>query len=247
MSLFVIADLHLSLSENKSMEVFGCRWQAYVQKLESAWRAAVTDYDTVVIPGDISWGMSMEEARADLAFVNALPGKKILGKGNHDYWWQTQKKLTEFCAENGFSTLSFLYNNAIETQRHIVCGSRGWWNDEKTCPAEADYQKIIAREVQRLQLSLDAGAKRCAETGKPPLVFLHFPPVFRTGICPEIVELLHRYQIRHVWFGHIHGQYDLPPSYIYEGITFTIVSADYLNFSPLRIEDSPQIPNVDTF
>lgn len=238
MSVFVISDLHLSLSENKSMEVFGFRWQNYVKKLHTAWCQTVGADDTVVIPGDISWSMATEDAQKDLAFLDSLPGKKIIGKGNHDYWWQTQKKLKAFCEEKHLTTLSFLYNNAYCAEGEILCGSRGWWNDEKIADADADYAKIVNREAARLQLSLEAGKKLAEQNGhgeKKPLVFLHFPPFFREIECESITSVLHRYGVERVWYGHIHGQYDLEPAVDHDGITYTLVSADYLNFIPIRI------------
>lgn len=234
MNLYVIADLHLSLSENKSMEVFGSRWNDYISKLERAWNATVTPDDTVIIPGDISWGMTPQEALEDFTFLDRLPGRKILGKGNHDYWWQTVTKLTDFCAQNGLSTLSFLYNNAYFEQNALICGSRGWWNEERLGPSDTEYAKIVNREAARLTLSLEAGMRLRHDA--EPLVFLHFPPVFRGSVCTEITDILHRFGVRRVWFGHIHSQYDLPPVFVHEDIEYTLVSADYLNFRPLPVD-----------
>ena len=151
MSLFTIADLHLSTldSTNKSMEVFGKRWTDYMRRLEQSWRRLVTDEDTVVIPGDISWALSLEEAESDLLFIDSLPGKKILGKGNHDFWWSTMRKHKTIFDSLGIKTISFLYNNAYEEENFIIAGTRGWYNDEDAAnaPDNADFHKLTNREM----------------------------------------------------------------------------------------------------
>ena len=150
MSVFAIADLHLSLTTNKPMDVFGAGWQDYVARLEEAWRDAIGPEDTVLIPGDISWGISMEEALADLTFLDQLPGMKILSKGNHDYWWGTNKKVEDFMAEHGLHTMKVLKNNGFVVENVLVAGTRGWLLPENPESKEAD-QKIYVREVGRLE------------------------------------------------------------------------------------------------
>lgn len=241
MSLFVIADLHLSTNAetNKSMEVFGRRWQGYVEKIEKSWKAVVGPDDTVIIPGDISWAMNTDEARSDLLFLNSLPGRKIISKGNHDFWWTTVTKMRNFFNDNAIDTVDFLYNNAHEYDEAIICGSRGWFNDESfqnTVGGTAvDYGKIVSREVIRLSMSLECGIKLRGDTEKELLVFLHFPPIFGDFICREIVDVLHKYGVRRCYYGHIHGNYYIPRSFDFEGIEFIIASSDHLNFSPLPI------------
>ncbi|MBR7185165.1 MAG: metallophosphoesterase [Clostridia bacterium] len=238
MSLYVLADLHLSGTVNKSMEVFGPRWSGYTEKIQKNWSAVVTDEDTVVLPGDISWGMTLDEAEIDLRFIDSLPGRKLLGKGNHDFWWSTATKMRTFFAEKHLSTLDILYNNAHRLSDCIVCGTRGWFNDEKqqNTAFPTDYAKIVNREVQRLQISLDAAEALRAETPElPVLVFLHFPPVWGSFVCREIVELLQERQIRKCYFGHIHGAYNAPRCTTYEGIDMILCSADYLKFAPMPI------------
>ena len=158
MSVFTIADLHLSLnaSTNKSMDVFGRRWQGYTEKLEKNWRAVVTDDDTVILPGDISWALSTEEAVADFAFLHSLPGKKLVGKGNHDFWWQTMRKLTAFTEAHHFDSISFLFNNAFPVENLIVTGTRGWFYDSScdNIPPDTDFKKITEREAGRLALKI---------------------------------------------------------------------------------------------
>lgn len=243
MSLFVLSDTHLSISDNKPMDIFGARWTGYTDKLQKRWNSVVDPEDTVVIAGDISWAMSHTGALADLKFLEQLNGKKIIGRGNHDYWWTSLTKLHKFCAENGLNSLSFLYNNAFCVEDFIICGSRGWYIDEanKKMPEEADYGKIVAREAIRLELSLNEAVKlrnaKLAEDGvmREILVFLHFPPDFRGYVCAEIVEVLKRFGIRRCYYGHIHGVYDIPRSTETDGIRYTITSADYLDFIPMLI------------
>lgn len=202
-----------------------------MEKLESGWISTVGIDDTVVIAGDVSWAMTLNEAREDLYFLESLPGLKILGRGNHDYWWDTIKKMTAFINDNNFRTIKFLYNNSYLVGNIAVCGSRGWFNDQKTAPDDSDYKKIVLREAGRIELSLESAKK----TGGEPVVFLHFPPVYKNYTCNEIIDVLHKYNIRRCYFGHIHTMYDLPPSFEYEGIDFIVTSADYLNFTPLYV------------
>ena len=243
MSVFVISDLHLSLNSrtNKSMEVFGRRWQDYVNKLEKSWRAVVSEDDTVVIPGDISWGMTVDEAEEDFRFLDRLPGHKLIGKGNHDFWWQTMKKLTAFKETVGLSTINFLYNNAFLSENLIICGTRGWFYDP-TCdniPKETDFQKIVLREQTRLRMSLNAAASLQREHPEAEIIpFLHFPAIFGGRACEEISSVLSEFPVTRCYYGHIHGSYDIPPSTEENGITHTIVSADYLNFTPLLIRQN---------
>ncbi len=238
MSLFVIADTHLSGKVNKSMEKFGARWTGYTEKLKKNWEALVTDEDTVIIPGDISWGLNFEEACEDLAWLDSLPGQKLLGKGNHDFWWATMSKMQTFFAENEWDTLRVLYNNAYVVEDFIVCGTRGWFNDEKqqVVVGTVDYAKIVNREVGRLRLSLEQ-AKKLQDPAHPRqiLVFLHFPPVFGGFECREIIDVLHEYGIRRCFYGHIHSTYRIPASTEYEGIRLTLCSSDFLNFIPMLI------------
>lgn len=233
MSLFVIADTHLSETTEKPMDIFGYRWNGWTEKLCRNWTETVGNNDTVVVAGDISWAMMLEEAVEDFRLLNSLPGTKLIGKGNHDYWWNTQKKTEAFFTENGFTTLKLLFNNAYETENTVICGCRGWYVDEKSSPENADYDKIVAREAGRLKLSLKYAEK--FDSTKKRIVFFHFPPVFGDFICNELIEVLHEYGVTECYYGHIHGRYDIPPVTEYEGITFGIVSADYLDFKPLKI------------
>lgn len=224
MSLFAIADLHLSLGVDKPMDVFP-GWAGYVEKLEKNWRENVRPEDTVVVAGDISWGLDISEAKEDFAFLDQLPGTKILLKGNHDLWFSTKTKVEKFFAENGFSTLKILFNNAYEYGDRAICGTRGWMND----PIE---KKVLLRECGRLRMSLEEGKK----FGKEPLVFLHYPPVFGGGECYEILDVLLEYRIKQVYYGHIHGYSSgYAINGIRNGIDFRLISCDFVQFNPVKI------------
>lgn len=239
MSLFVIADLHLSSDGKKSMEVFGARWTDYMNKLRRNWSAVVGAEDTVIVPGDISWALKLEDAREDLLFLDSLPGKKLIGKGNHDFWWSTATKMRALMAEHGITTIDFLYNNAHICEDFLVCGTRGWFVEENMqhTVGDTDYMKIVNREVIRLRISLEE-AKRLREIdgrALPISVFLHFPPVWNGFVCREIVDLLHEYEVKTCYFGHIHGAYYMPRLTEFEGIEFVLCAADALHFSPMPI------------
>lgn len=228
MSVFAIADLHLSLNTDKSMEVFR-GWENYVEKIKSNWNKVVADDDTVVIAGDVSWGMSMEQSLADLKFVNELPGKKIIIKGNHDYWWQTKAKMERFLLENNLDTIKILHNNCYVADGICICGTRGWIYDG----SESFDKKIIDREAGRLSLSIEEGRK----TGLPIACFLHYPPVYVNETCEEIIDVLKNSGINYCYYGHIHGA---GSSYaykgVYEGVKMTLIAADFLNFTPLKVQ-----------
>lgn len=225
MSLYTISDLHLSLSADKPMDVF-YGWNNYMERLESNWRRIVTDDDTVVIPGDVSWALKLEDAEKDLLFLDSLPGKKILIKGNHDLWWSTMKKLTEFFEKIGIKTVTPIFNAATVVENRAVCGSRGWFveNGEQN-------KKIILREAGRLEMSIIEAEK----TGYEPLVFLHYPPVYLDIVCEEIVEVLKKHNITEVYHGHIHGSGLHRAVKSHNGIGFKLVSCDCIDFTPYKI------------
>lgn len=239
MAIYSIADLHLSGAVNKSMDVFGRRWQGYVEKLTARWRALVEEDDTVVVPGDVSWAATLEEALPDFQLLDTLPGKKLIGKGNHDFWWQSMAKMNRFLEERSLNSIRFLYNNAYAAENKILCGSRGWYVEERLQQKERnapDYSRIVAREAGRLELSLREAEALRTETGAEEiLVFFHFPPVFGGFVCREILDVLKRHGVARCFYGHIHGMYQIPPRAEFEGVDMTILSADYLDFTPLRI------------
>ena len=238
MALYVMADLHLDIKSNqKSMDVFGNRWSDYVFKIEKNWRHLITDNDTVIIPGDICWALNLDDAIYDLKWIDSLPGKKILLKGNHDFWWTTLSKMNRSFCENCITTIGILNNNAIEVENYIICGSRGWFTDSsmQTASQNVDYSKIINRELIRLKMSLECANKLRDTTNKEILTFLHFPPIWGDFKCDGIIELLKQYEIKRCFFGHIHSCYTVPSHFEEQGIDFNLISADFLDFVPLFI------------
>lgn len=229
MALFAIADTHLSLSTNKSMNVFS-GWDDYVERLERHWREIVTDDDTVVIAGDISWGMNLKQAQKDFAFLHSLPGKKLIFKGNHDYWWTTRRQMDLFFEQNGFDSLRIVHNDAVTVEdRYAVCGTRGWFFD-----AEEDADKLVLlREAGRLRTSI----KAAKETGLTPVVFLHYPPRYADQICPEILAVLEEEEMTHCFYGHVHSNgIRLAVQGEVEGIHYRLISADALQFCPILVQ-----------
>lgn len=223
MALYVIGDTHLSLSSNKPMDVFGGNWEGYVDKLRAGF-AQVLPEDTVVLCGDLSWAMSLEEGAADFAFLDALPGRKLLLKGNHDYWWTTAAKMSRFFQENGFTTLNILHNNCYAYGDYALCGTRGWFYEE------SGDQKVFLRELIRLEASLKAAGER------RKLCFLHYPPCYQGYACAEIMDLLERYQVERCYYGHLHGgSHRLAVEGRYGAVEYHLTSADYLGFRPQKI------------
>ncbi len=232
--LFALSDTHLSFTTDKPMNIFGANWDNHAQKIQENWIKTVGPDDTVVLSGDLSWGIDLEDAKKDLLFIDSLPGKKVILKGNHDYWWCTQKKMTEFFAQNNINTISVLYNNAIVCEDKILCGTRGWINE---FGVKTEDERIIKREAQRLELSLKEGKKlKEMYPDKEMIVFMHYPAVFGGFINYDIVDLLYKYDIQRVYYGHLHNvrQSQLDQQYI--GIKLFLTSCDYLDFIPLAIE-----------
>ena len=228
MALYAIGDTHLSFGTDKPMDVFGGGWTGYVERLRRGFET-VSPEDTVVLCGDLSWGMSLEEAREDFAFHNALPGQKVILKGNHDYWWTTAAKMERFFRENGFDTLSLLHNNCRFYGDAALCGTRGWFYEEDRGEHSA---KIFNRELLRLEVSLKAGGDR------EKLCFLHYPPVYQGYRCREIMDLLERYGVTRCCYGHLHGgSHRLAVCGPVGGVDYQLVSADYLGFCPKKIMD----------
>ncbi len=227
MAIFVIGDLHLSFGTNKPMDIFG--WGNHSEILKQNWIQNVKNQDTVIIPGDFSWAMNFEEAYQDFAFINHLPGKKILSKGNHDYWWNTITKMEKYLEENHFTNIQFLQNNSYLVENKIIVGTRGWaknaWNSEEN-------YKILKREKERLKLSIESGIKKFG-TNQEMICFLHYPPFFKESIPEEIdfVKMMKQYEIKRCFYGHLHGESHKEAfEGEYEGIRFELVSSDYLDF-----------------
>jgi hypothetical protein len=229
MALYAIGDTHLSLKSNKPMDVFGGGWEGYVDKLREGF-APVEDSDTVVLCGDLSWGMSLEEAKEDFAFLNnELPGEKWLLKGNHDYWWATAAKMNAFFQANGFNRLHILHNNCADYGETALCGTRGWFFEENGTP---HWEKVFNRELIRLEASLKAAGER------EKLCFLHYPPLYRGYRCGEIIDLLERYNVRTCCYGHLHGpSHRLAVEGMQGMVDYQLVSADFVGFRPKKILD----------
>lgn len=200
-------------------------WENYIERIEANWKRLVKPEDTVILPGDLSWSLKLTEAYEDFCFLNSLPGKKILLKGNHDLWWSTVKKVNEFLKENGFDTIGLLFNDAILAENRVICGTRGWFYDDS-----AD-SKIRKREVGRLRMSLEAADKLEGEK----TVFLHYPPVYGEYVCKDILEVLHEYGIKTVYHGHIHGSGFHNAVSEFDGISFKLISADCIDFTPILL------------
>lgn len=228
MSLFAIADLHLSFGVKKPMDVFS-GWTDYTQLIYENWTGKISDEDTVVIPGDFSWGISLDEAYKDFEFLNTLPGKKVLVRGNHDYWWSSLSKNREFINKNGFTDISFIQNGFVAYGDFALCGTRGWFLEN----SDKSSQKLAARETIRLDLSLKAAREAGFES---KIVFLHFPPVYADQVFEPVIELMNNYGVKQCFYGHLHGpsHKDAVNKNLF-GIEFRLVSADWLRFDPYRI------------
>ena len=238
MSVYVIADLHLCTdNESKSMEVFGNRWKDYKNRIHTNWNKLVTENDTVIIPGDISWALTLQDAVSDLNFLDSLNGKKVIMKGNHDFWWSSVTKMKALFSELGISSISILNNNALEVENYIITGSRGWFVDSsvQTKNVNADFNKVNNRELIRLKIGLEAAHKMREETNKEIIAFFHFPPLWGEFKNEGIINLLNEYEISRCYFGHIHGNYSVSGSFDVSGIQMHLISADYRNFIPLHI------------
>lgn len=226
MSLYAIADTHLSFGTNKPMDTFS-GWQDYTSRLEKNWNALVNKNDYTVIAGDISWAMNFDELYEDFKFINSLNGKKIILKGNHDYWWNTATKMNKFIKENGFDTISILHNNSFDFGDFSVCGSRGWFFDSP----EEHNEKVLNREVMRIKASVDSA--KCNEK----IVFLHYPPITTTQNCEEILNILKENGIKNCYYGHLHGaaaRFSVDDEI--DGIKFKLISADRLSFTPYLVK-----------
>lgn len=237
MALYTIADLHLSGSVDKPMDKFGSRWTDHTEKIRRRWLSVVGENDTVVVPGDISWGMTLSEAEADLRFIESLPGKKLLGKGNHDFWWTSCAKMKKFMEDIGVTSVDFLHNNAHRADGFLIAGSRGWFIEEKLQNDifDADYSKLVNREVMRLEASITEAEKLRTSDSEEILVFMHFPPVCGDFICQPIIDVMKKHSVTRCFCGHIHGRYELPPSWVYDDVKVSLISADHLNFCPLMV------------
>ena len=226
MNLFAISDLHLSFGSDKPMDVFH-GWENYTERLKANWNRLVKNEDTVVVAGDISWSISLQDAVKDFEFLNGLNGNKILLKGNHDYWWGTANKINEFLKELGFNSIKILHNNCYTDGKYAICGSRGWLYDG----TGHQDKKVINRECGRLKASLEPAVKNGAE----PILFLHYPPAYGEFVCEEIINVIKQYNIHNLYFGHIHGSGFNKALSRYEDIKMKLISCDCVDFTPVFI------------
>ena len=227
MALYAIGDLHLCLGAEKPMDIFGGAWIGYMEKLRQG-LSVIRPEDTTVLLGDLSWALELSQAKADFAWINEIPGRKIILKGNHDYWWSTAAKFYKFCEENGFTDQWILNNNHYVYGDYAICGTRGWFFEEERS-GEHD-EKVFRRELMRLEASL----KSAGDLQK--LVFLHYPPRYKGYECREILDLLGKYEVRRCFFGHLHGaSHGLAMEGLWDGVDFRLVSADKLQFKPLCV------------
>ena len=227
MALYAIGDLHLCLGAQKPMDVFGGAWVGYMDKLKEGF-SSVTEEDTTILLGDLSWALGLQEAKKDFAWINQIPGRKIILKGNHDYWWSTAAKFYKFCDENGFSDQFILNNNHYEYGDWAICGTRGWFFEEER--SNQRDEKVFKRELIRLETSLRSAGD------KNKMVFLHYPPRYKGYECGEILDLLKQYGVRRCFYGHLHGaSHGLALEGQWDGVEYKLVSADRLGFNPFLV------------
>lgn len=236
MSIYTIGDLHLSFKENKPMSIFGENWSEHEEKIKKDWKEKVKENDLVVLPGDFSWAMYLKDTDEDFKYLNELPGKKLLLKGNHDYWWTTLKSMRNFLKENNFKNIDFIHNNSYEFEDKIIVGTRGWSKNEGT----PDDDKIIKREVLRLELSIKDGIEKYGEN-KEIIVFMHYPPIIKSNLIDnelsDFIKVMKKYNIKNCYYGHLHSN-SIREAVEGEhyGIDFKLVSADGLDFKLHKIQ-----------
>ena len=233
MSIFTIGDLHLSFKNPKPMNIFGDNWENHEEKIKIDWISKVKEEDIVIHPGDFSWGMKLEDTIPDFEYLNSLPGKKILLKGNHEYWWTTITNMKIFLKENDFKNIDFIQNNSIAVENKIICGTRGWsLNNIET----ENSKKILAREAIRLELSIKDAISKNEKKEKEIIVFMHYPPIIKQELHTEFFKILKKYNIKRCYYAHLHGKSleDAVQGNI-DGIEFKNVSADGLDFKLLKI------------
>lgn len=232
MALYTISDLHLPLGIDKPMDIFGDGWENYVDRLEENWQRTITSDDVVVLPGDFSWATYLEQAKKDFEFLNRLNGRKILLKGNHDYWWETYNKMCVYIEENGYDTVCILNNNSYEYKNSVICGNRGWIYGSDISKED---KRIYDREIGRLRMSIEDGIKRNPEN---IYVFTHYPPLFRNNLETPFTEVLNEYGVKKCFYGHLHSySHRGAVCGVYNKIEYELVSGDYLGFMPKKIED----------
>lgn len=236
MSIFVIGDLHLAFAENKPMDIFGENWKGHDEKIKQSWKEKVKEKDLVVLPGDFSWSMYLKDTIEDFRYLKELPGKKLLLKGNHDYWWTTITSMRNFLKENKFENIDFIYNNSHEFGNYIIAGTRGW----SLIDDDVDKEKMLNRECARLELSLKSAMEKNIDGSKEIIAFIHYPPIVNSNLVQnresEFIRVMKKYNVKRCYYGHLHGKsINDAVEGEYFGINFKLVSADKLRFNVLKI------------
>lgn len=235
MSIYAIGDLHLSFQENKPMSIFGENWQNHEEKIAIDWKSRVKEEDTVILPGDFSWAMYLENTYEDFRYLNQLPGKKILLRGNHDYWWSTLTKMRQYLEDNDFHNIDFMQNNSFEIEDNIIVGTRGW-----TISEDSEDKRLVERETIRLELSIKDGIEKFGSE-KPMIAFMHYPPITVHQVSKnettEFMEILKKYNIKECMYGHLHSSSirDAVEGF-YDGVNLKLVSADGLDFKLYKVK-----------
>ncbi|MCL2661887.1 MAG: metallophosphoesterase [Oscillospiraceae bacterium] len=251
MALFAIGDLHLSFGVDKPMDKFGGGWKDYTEKIKTGFDVLNPD-DVCVICGDVSWGMSLDESLEDFHYIDKLPGKKIILKGNHDYWWNTAAKMKAFFEANNITSIYILHNNCYSygvslqlksepfhrlqsgsdfeySDKTAICGTRGWFFDDKL--GLVQNEKVMAREVLRLRASLEAAAGF-----EEKICFFHYPPRYKNTVSYDIISIMNEFNVKRCYYGHLHGEGHKSATLgIAEGIDYEMVSADFINFTPRKV------------
>ena len=231
MKIYAISDLHLSNSCDKPMDIFGGHWEGYTEKIISNWKQKVTDEDLVLIAGDISWAMKLEEAQADLNWIDKLPGKKIIIKGNHEYWWKSISAVREILP----SSIMAIQNDAIKVGDYIICGTRGWTVPEKDKELEPEDLKIYKREVERLKLTLMSAKVLKGDSDLKIIAMMHFPPYNTDKEQSEFTKLFEEYGVETVVFGHLHGYVNCDLVSNINGVTYYFTSCDHIKNDPILL------------
>lgn len=235
MAIYTIGDLHLSFKDPKPMDIFGDNWENHEERIKKDWIKKVKPEDTVIHPGDFSWAMHLKDTIPDFEFLNSLPGKKIMLKGNHEYWWTTLKSMQKFLDEYKFQNIAFLQNNSIKVENKIICGTRGWAILDKE---SSNYKKVLNREVLRLEMSLKDGIEKNKEYQNELelIVFMHYPPISKQNLNTVFLKILKQYNIKRCYYAHLHGKsIEEAVEGNIQGIDFKLVSSDGLDFKLLKI------------
>ena len=233
MRIFAISDLHLSFNCDKPMDVFGGNWEGYIPKIEANWKENITDEDIVLIAGDISWAMKLDEVNADLEWIDKLPGKKIIIKGNHEYWWKSISSVRLILPDS----ILAIQNDSIKIGNYVICGTRGWTIPEEcNKPTEEDI-KIYKREVERLKLTL-MSAKTACEEGDIIIAMIHYPPFGTTEFETDFTKLFEEFGVQKVIFGHIHGKTNCPKICNKNGVSYYFTACDHIDNDPVLIYDN---------